>query len=155
MKGDLHVHTEESDGEAALEEMAEAARAMGYEYVAITDHSKHIGITHGLDSRRLAGQMRRIDKLNGKLRGFEILKSAEVDILADGSLALPDSILKELDLVVASVHSSAARSRSVKNGASLQAGSSESFCSEIPASRASFQCMSMQYAQPLTWEARR
>jgi DNA polymerase (family 10) len=105
MKGDLHVHTEESDGEATLEEMAEAARAMGYEYVAITDHSKHIGITRRLDSRRLAGQMRRIDKLNGKLRGFQILKSAEVDILADGSLAPPDSILKELDLVVASVHS--------------------------------------------------
>lgn len=103
--GDLHVHTNESDGEATLEEVAQAAKGLGYEYVAITDHSKLIGITHGLDSRRLSGQMKRIDKVNAKLRGFHLLKSVEVDILPDGTLALPDSILKELDLVVAAVHS--------------------------------------------------
>jgi len=105
IKGDLHVHTKESDGEATLEEMVEAARKRGYQYIAITDHSKHIGITHGLDAKRLAGQLKRIDKLNAKLRGFTVLKSAEVDILPDGSLALPNTILGELDVVVASVHS--------------------------------------------------
>ncbi len=105
IKGDLHVHTDASDGEATLEEMVKAAKELGYRYIAITDHSKHIGITHGLDTRRLAAQMRAIDRLNGKLRGIEILKSAEVDIMADGSLALPDGILEDLDLVVAAVHS--------------------------------------------------
>lgn len=105
IKGDLHLHTDASDGEATLEQMAEAAKVLGYCYIAITDHSKHIGITHGLDARRLAAQMRKIDRLNGKLRGMEILTSAEVDILPDGSLALPDGILRDLDLVVAAVHS--------------------------------------------------
>ena len=105
IKGDLHVHTAASDGEASIEQMADAAKALGYQYVAITDHSKHIGITHGLDVRRLAAQMRKVATLNAKLHGIEILKSVEVDILADGSLALPDSILEDLDLVVAAVHS--------------------------------------------------
>lgn len=105
IRGDLHVHTEASDGEATIEEMVEAAQAIGHEYIAITDHSKYVGITHGLDTRRLTVQIRKIDKLNGKLRGIQILKSAEVDILGDGSLALPDSILGDLDLVVAAVHS--------------------------------------------------
>ena len=105
IKGDLHVHTEASDGEGTIEDMVEAAKRLGYEYVAITDHSKHIGITHGLDAKRLAAQNRRIDRLNAKYRGITILKSAEVDILPDGKLALDDAILSELDLVVAAVHS--------------------------------------------------
>jgi len=105
VKGDLHVHTEASDGDGTIEEMVEAARALGYDYVAITDHSKHIGITHGLDTRRLAAQNRRIDRLNAKFRDITILKSAEVDILPDGKLALGDGALSELDLVVAAVHS--------------------------------------------------
>jgi len=105
IKGDLHCHTEASDGEATLEQMADAAQARGYRYLAITDHSKHIGITHGLDAKRLAAQMRAIDKLNAKLRGFQILKGIELDILPDGTLALPDPILRELDIVVAAVHS--------------------------------------------------
>ena len=105
IKGDLHVHTEASDGEGTIEDMVEAAKRLGYEYVAITDHSKHIGITHGLDAKRLAAQNRRIDRLNAKYRGITILKSAEVDILPDGKLALGDAILSELDLVVAAVHS--------------------------------------------------
>lgn len=105
IRGDLHAHTSESDGESSIEELAEAARALGYQYLAITDHSKFIGITHGLDTRRLIAQMRKIDRLNGKFRGFTLLKSVEVDILADGTLALPDSVLADLDLVVAAVHS--------------------------------------------------
>jgi len=105
IRGDLHVHTKASDGEATLEEMVVAAGMLGYEYIAITDHSKHIGITHGLDARRLSAQIRDIDRLNAKGRGPIVLKSAEVDILPDGRLALPNSILAELDLVVASVHS--------------------------------------------------
>jgi len=105
IKGDLQVHTDESDGENTLEEMASAAKALGYEYVAITDHSKRMGIVHGLDARRLAAQMTRIDRLNARLKGIQILKSIEVDILADGSLALEDATLRELDLVVAAVHS--------------------------------------------------
>ena len=106
IKGDLHLHTDASDGNATLEQMASAARERGYEYAAITDHSKYLGITHGLDASRLLTQTKRVDRFNSKSRGFRLLKSAEVDILPDGSLALPNSILKELDLVVVAVHSS-------------------------------------------------
>jgi DNA polymerase (family 10) len=106
IKGDLHLHTDASDGNATLEETASATRERGYEYAAITDHSKYLGITHGLDASRLLTQIKRVDRFNSKLRGFRLLKSAEVDILPDGSLALPNSILKELDLVVVAVHSS-------------------------------------------------
>ena len=73
-------------------------------YVAITDHSKHVGVTHGLDAERLARQMDAIDKLNGTLSDFTVLKGAEVDILPDGSLALPDSLLRRLDVVIIAVH---------------------------------------------------
>ncbi len=104
IKGDLHVHTNASDGNATLEEMAEAARARGYEYLAISDHTKHVGVTHGLDEKRLARQMNAIDRLNAKYRGFHILKSAEVDILPDGKLAIDDGILGELDIVTAAIH---------------------------------------------------
>ncbi|HUJ02841.1 MAG TPA: DNA polymerase/3'-5' exonuclease PolX [Rhizomicrobium sp.] len=104
IKGDLHVHTNASDGNATLEEMAEAARARGYEYLAISDHTKHVGITHGLDEKRLARQMNTIDRLNARSRGFRILKSAEVDILPDGKLAMDDGMLAELDLVTAAIH---------------------------------------------------
>ncbi len=104
IRGDLHAHTQESDGKNTLREMAEAAKTLGYEYLAITDHSKHATIARGLDARRLARQIKAIDKLNSQIRGIRILKSAEVDILADGSLDLPDSILAELDLVVCAIH---------------------------------------------------
>lgn len=104
IKGDLHAHTNASDGNATLEEMAEAARARGYEYLAITDHTKHVGITHGLDEKRLARQMNAIDRLNAKFRGFRLLKSAEVDILPDGKLVMDDAILRELDIVTAAIH---------------------------------------------------
>ncbi len=105
LRGDLHVHTRATDGNDSLADMVSAARAAGLSYVAITDHSKHLGIVHGLDAGRLARQCDAIDALNARMRGFTVLKGAEVDILADGSLALPDSVLAQLDLVIVAVHS--------------------------------------------------
>jgi DNA polymerase (family 10) len=104
IRGDLHVHTSESDGKNTLRQMAEAARALGYEYLAITDHSQHVTIANGLDARRLAKQIKAIDKLNSQIRGIRILKGIEVDILADGSLDLPDAILADLDFSVCAIH---------------------------------------------------
>jgi DNA polymerase (family 10) len=104
IKGDLQSHTTATDGKFSLEEMAEAAREHGYQYLAVTDHSKRVAMAKGLDAESLAKQIKEIGKLNGKWKTFRILKSCEVDILEDGSLDLPDSILKELDLVVCSIH---------------------------------------------------
>ena len=104
MRGDLHMHTTYSDGQNSIEEMAEAALKLGYEYIAITDHSKHLSIVHGMDEKRLRAQLEKIDEINEKLKDITILKSIEVDILEDGSLAMSNSLLKELDLVVAGVH---------------------------------------------------
>jgi DNA polymerase (family 10) len=104
IKGDLQSHTKATDGKFSLEEMAEAAHQRGYEYLAITDHSKHVYMAKGLDAQSLAKQIGEIEKLNGKWKTFRLLKSSEVDILEDGSLDLPDDILKELDLVVCSIH---------------------------------------------------
>ena len=104
LRGDLHSHTDATDGRDTLEEMAHAAQALGYEYLAVTDHSKHVSVAHGLDRKRLAAQLKAIDALNAKLRDFRLLKSMEVDILDDGSLDMPDEILADLDLVVAAVH---------------------------------------------------
>lgn len=105
IRGDLHTHTKASDGHATIAEMAEGARVRGYDYLAISDHTKHVTIAHGLDAKAFTRQIAKIDRLNEKLKGIRILKSAEVDILADGRLDLPDGILKEFDLVVAAVHS--------------------------------------------------
>lgn len=105
LRGDLHSHTTETDGTASLEEMVDAAIEKGYEYLAITDHTKRLAITNGLNEERLLQQIRQIDKLNGRLKNFRILKGSEVDILEDGSLDLPDWILKELDMRVCSLHS--------------------------------------------------
>jgi len=105
IKGDLHVHTDWSDGQHAIAAMARAAREKGYQYLAITDHSAGRGIAHGLDARRLRQQMRQIDQLNQQVDGVQLLKGIEVDIRADGSLDLPDELLAELDIVVAAVHS--------------------------------------------------
>lgn len=103
--GDLHVHTKASDGQNSLIEMAKAAQALGLQYIAITDHSHHLAMTHGLDATRLLQQCDEIDQLNAQLNGIFLLKSIEVDILEDGSLDLPDDVLKHLDLVVGAVHS--------------------------------------------------
>jgi DNA polymerase (family 10) len=105
IRGDLQCHTTASDGRASLEEMAEAARKRGYAYLAITDHSPNVAVTQGLDAERLAEQIDAIEALNEKFDDFRILKSSEVDILEDGSLDLPDEILKRLDLRVCSIHS--------------------------------------------------
>jgi DNA polymerase (family X) len=104
IKGDLHAHTNETDGLNTLREMAEAAKKRGYEYFAITDHSKKVAMAGGLDEKRLEAQIAQIEELNNQVSGIKILKSIEVDILEDGTLDLPDSILKKLDLVVCSVH---------------------------------------------------
>ena len=104
IRGDLHAHTKKTDGHASLKEMADAAKAHGYDYLGITDHSKKVTMARGLDAKRLAEQIKEIDRLNGKLKDIVILKGIEVDILEDGSLDLGDDILKELDLTVCSVH---------------------------------------------------
>ena len=105
IRGDLHVHSDWTDGTMPIAAMAAAAKARGYEYIALTDHSRRVAMTHGLDPTRLSRQIREIDRLNEKLHGFTILKGIEVDILKDGRLDLPDSSLSQLDIVVASVHS--------------------------------------------------
>lgn len=104
IRGDLHAHTDATDGRFSLSEMVEAAKKKGYEYVAITDHSKHLTVARGLTPERLGQQLREIDALNHQLKGFRVLKAIEVDILEDGSLDLPDNVLAELDLTVCSVH---------------------------------------------------
>ncbi len=104
IRGDLHVHSDWSDGAASIADMAEAARARGYGYLALTDHSRRVTVAHGLTPERLLRQIDEIDDLNAKLRGFRILKGVEVDILVDGGLDLPDKILSRLDVVVASIH---------------------------------------------------
>lgn len=105
IKGDLHVHSKWSDGTSSIEEVARAAQRRGYQYIAITDHSKSLRIAHGLDEPRLMKQMEEIDRLNEKLKGFQILKGTEVDILAEGRLDFPEKVLEKFDIVVASIHS--------------------------------------------------
>ena len=104
LRGDLHAHTKATDGRNSLEEMAQAAKERGYEYLAITNHSKRVSMAHGHDAKNLAAEMAEIDRLNAKLQGIVLLKAIEMDILEDGSLDLPDEILKELDLTVCAVH---------------------------------------------------
>ncbi len=106
LKGDLHVHSDWTDGKNSIQEMAEAARKKGYKYIAICDHSPAVGITNGLDPERLSQQMKQIKRLNRKFRNFKILTGIEVDIRADAKLDLPDNVLEELDVVVAAVHTS-------------------------------------------------
>jgi DNA polymerase (family 10) len=105
VKGDLHVHSNWSDGTSLIEEIARAAQKRGYQFVAICDHSKSLKITHGLDESRLVKQIEEIDRINENLKGFQILKGTEVDILNDGRLDLSEKVLEKLDLVVAAVHS--------------------------------------------------
>ena len=104
IRGDLQMHTTASDGRASLGEMADAARARGYRYIAITDHSRRVTMAHGLDPKRLRAQWKEVEAWNRRHRGFTILKSVEVDILESGKLDLPDEVLAEADYVVASLH---------------------------------------------------
>ena len=105
IKGDLHLHSKATDGHNSIEEMALSAKAKGYEYIAMTEHSKHLTIAHGLDKKRLLKQIEEINKINEHLKGITILKGIEVDILEDGQLDLDDDVLRELDLVIGAVHS--------------------------------------------------
>ncbi len=105
LRGDLHVHTNWSDGTASLEAMAQAARAHGLSYLAISEHSRRLTVAHGLDPVRLAKQVHEIERLNPALSGVQLLTGIEVDILDDGALDLPDAALAPLDVVIAAVHS--------------------------------------------------
>ncbi len=105
LRGDLHVHSNYTDGKNSLEEIALEAKAWGYEYLAITDHSQRLKMARGLDEKRLAQQIEEINKVNEKINGIVLLKGIEVDILEDGNLDLADNILKELDLTIVAVHS--------------------------------------------------
>jgi DNA polymerase (family 10) len=105
IRGDLHAHSLSSDGAASIEAMAAAARERGYSYIGITDHSQSLKIARGVSEEDLWRQIRYIDKLNAGLKGIRVLKSSEVDVLADGSLDYPDALLKELDYTVCSIHS--------------------------------------------------
>jgi len=105
IRGDLHSHTKATDGRDTIAAMAKAARERGHEYLAISDHTRHLKVARGLDKQRLAKQIVEIDRLNYGCRGFRVLKSAEVDILEDGALDLPDSILEKLDFTICAIHS--------------------------------------------------
>lgn len=104
IRGDLHTHTDASDGTLPIAEMAEAARRRGYEYLAITDHSKRVAVAHGLDERRLNAQIDEIDRLTGRFGKLRLLKSCEVDILSDGTLDIGNDTLKRLDFAYGAVH---------------------------------------------------
>lgn len=106
MKGDLHIHTLYSDGAHSIEEMVQAAIQMGYQYLAITDHSRSLRVASGLSIEELWEQWKEIDRINEQLPSFQVLKGAEVDILPDGSLDYPDEILSQMDIVIASIHTS-------------------------------------------------
>lgn len=105
IRGDLHAHSTWSDGHHSILDMAEAARAKGYEYIAITDHSKSLGVAGGLTPEQLLSQIEEIQALNERWDDFCILAGAEVDILPDGTLDFDDDVLRRLDIVIASVHS--------------------------------------------------
>jgi DNA polymerase (family 10) len=111
LKGDCQSHSTWSDGALSIEAMAKAAQARGLKYLAVTDHSKGLGIARGLDETRIRQQWAEIDALNKKMRGFKILKGIELEIRADGSLDLPDEILAQLDLCLASTHSAQKQAR--------------------------------------------
>ncbi len=111
LKGDLHCHTTESDGKESLEAMARAAKRLGHRYLAITEHSQHLGVARGLDADRLLAHCDAIDALDEQLKGIRLLKGVEVDILEDGSLDMPDEVLSRLDLVVGAIHSAFGLSR--------------------------------------------
>jgi DNA polymerase (family 10) len=105
LRGEVHMHTVETDGKCTIEEMAEAAKQRGYKYIAITDHSKNLAFANGLDDKRAVEHIARIHAANDQIGGITIMAGIEVDILADGELDLSDEVLEQMDVVVASVHS--------------------------------------------------
>ena len=104
IRGDLHMHTTATDGKASIQEMAEGALAKGYQYIAITDHSKRVTMANGLDSKRLRAHWKEIEKVQQKVPDIQILKGIECDILEDGTMDLPDDVLSEADWVIAVLH---------------------------------------------------
>jgi DNA polymerase (family 10) len=104
IKGDFHVHTNWSDGSDSIEDMVKKAKEIGYEYIAITDHSKSTKIANGLTEERLSRQIKEIRELSKKIKGIKVLAGTEMDIRTDGTLDFPDRLLKELDIVVAAIH---------------------------------------------------
>ena len=111
IKGDLHMHTTASDGANTLEEMVEANRKLGYQYMAITDHSQYLKVANGLTPERVRKQIKEIKRLNAKYEDITILAGAEMDILPDGTLDYDEELLKELDIVIASIHSAFSQSK--------------------------------------------
>jgi len=105
IRGEVHMHTVETDGRCTIREMAEAAKERGYQYIAITDHSKNLAFANGLDDKRAVEHIARIQAANDEIDGIAIMAGIEVDILADGELDLSDAVLEQMDVVVASVHS--------------------------------------------------
>jgi DNA polymerase (family 10) len=121
IRGDVHMHTVETDGRNTIEEMAEAARERGYEYMAITDHSKNLAFANGLTDERALAHIERIRTAEKTLGGIRIFAGIEVDILGDGSLDLSDSVLEQLDIVIASVHSQFSQDRAAMTDRLLKA----------------------------------
>src|SRR5262249_18712598 len=105
IQGDLQMHSTASDGKSSVEEMAEAARALGHKYIAITDHSKAVTVANGLDEKRMAAHIKAIRAADARGLGIRVFAGAEVDILKDGALDYSEEILAQLDVVVCSVHS--------------------------------------------------
>lgn len=111
IRGDLHVHSRWSDGSQTISELAEAARASGLAYIAVADHSQGLGVARGLSVERLMEQKREVAEVNARYRDFRVLHGTEMDIRSDGTLDFPDEVLKELDVVIASIHSGFRQSR--------------------------------------------
>lgn len=127
MQGDLHMHTKASDGSNTIEQMAAAAKDLGYAYISISDHSQSLKIAGGVSEEALWTQIRKIDQINEHLDGIRVLKSAEVDILADGTLDYSDELLRELDYTVCSIHSRFAFGREKQTERILRAMDSRFF----------------------------
>jgi DNA polymerase (family 10) len=121
LRGNLHTHTTDSDGAASIQEMADAAAERGFEYLAITDHSPHVGIVNGLDADALRHQVDRIHALNDERDDLTLLAGIEVDILKDGALDLPDDVLAALDVCIAAVHTNLGLSEEVQTERILRA----------------------------------
>ena len=121
IRGDVHMHTVETDGRNTIEEMAEAARERGYEYMAITDHSKNLAFANGLTDERALAHIAKIRAVGKKMKGIRIFAGIEVDILTDGTLDLSDSVLEQMDIVIASVHSQFSQDRDTMTARLLKA----------------------------------
>ncbi|WP_431804644.1 DNA polymerase/3'-5' exonuclease PolX [Halobacillus andaensis] len=106
IKGDLHMHSTWSDGAQSIREMAQQSKEKGYDYIAITDHSKYLRVANGLDEKRLRMQREEIEKINEEMKDFHIFCGIEMDVLPDGSLDFSDNFLEEMDFVIGSIHSS-------------------------------------------------